>query len=166
MEAATALAAETHRVRDSLTVKVLRAVVAWQRKAPQAQRLLAEALSLAALGGNARLLADAHPLAVQMGADLQTSSSACVQSPEPDPCLLSGSSPPERTVGRNGLLTAKEAEILDLLSKEMSNKLIARALEISDETVKWHIKNLFFKLAAGTRKHAVDRARILGLLVH
>ncbi len=37
-------------------------------------------------------------------------------------------------------------------------------MDISEETVKWHIKNLFAKLNAGTRKHAVDRARLLGLL--
>lgn len=48
----------------------------------------------------------------------------------------------------------------------MSNKLIARAMGVSDETVKWHIKSLFLKLAAGTRKHAVDCARLLGLLTH
>jgi LuxR family maltose regulon positive regulatory protein len=46
----------------------------------------------------------------------------------------------------------------------MSNKLIARAMEISDETVKWHLRNLFAKLSAGTRKHAVGRARLLGLI--
>jgi len=55
-------------------------------------------------------------------------------------------------------------EILRLLENGMSNKLIARALEISDETVKWHLKNLFSKLSAGTRKHVVDRARLLGLI--
>lgn len=53
-----------------------------------------------------------------------------------------------------------------LLDEGMSNKLIARALEISDETVKWHLKNLFTKLSAGNRKHAVDRARLLGLVGH
>lgn len=66
------------------------------------------------------------------------------------------------TLARNDL--DKETEVLTLLDKGMSNKLIARAMGVSDETVKWHIKNLFLKLAAGTRKHAVDRARLLGLL--
>ena len=65
---------------------------------------------------------------------------------------------------RHALLTAKESEILQLLQKGMSNKLIARTLDISNETVKWHLKNLFLKLSAGTRKHAVDRARLLGLV--
>ena len=54
--------------------------------------------------------------------------------------------------------------MLHLLNKGMSNKLIARALDIGVETVKWHLKNLFQKLSAGTRKHAVDRARMLGLV--
>jgi LuxR family maltose regulon positive regulatory protein len=38
-------------------------------------------------------------------------------------------------------------------------------MNISDETVKWHLKNLFSKLSAGTRRHAVDRARMMGLVV-
>jgi LuxR family maltose regulon positive regulatory protein len=71
--------------------------------------------------------------------------------------------PPSKSA-RQGLLTAKEAEVLHLLYKGMSNKLIARALDISAETVKWHLKNLFTKLSAGTRRHAVDRARLLGLV--
>jgi LuxR family maltose regulon positive regulatory protein len=46
----------------------------------------------------------------------------------------------------------------------VSIKLIARAMCVSDETVKWHLKNLFAKLSAGTRKHAVARARLIGVL--
>ena len=65
---------------------------------------------------------------------------------------------------RSGLPTTGETQILVLLGKDPPNKLIARAPGVSDETVKWHIRNLFLKLAAGTRKHAVDRARLLGLL--
>jgi LuxR family maltose regulon positive regulatory protein len=160
------LAAQTHRQRDALTVKVLRAVVARQRNATNALPLLSEALSLAAIGGNDRLLADTHPLALQMGMELRKTS---------------GGAPPARTTSarddrkpagtvvrptpsRSGPLTQKEAEILRLLENGMSNKLIARALEISDETVKWHLKNLFSKLSAGSRKHVVDRARLLGLI--
>ena len=45
-----------------------------------------------------------------------------------------------------------------------SNKEIGRALQAGETTVKWHVKNLFAKLDAGTRKQVVLRARILGLL--
>jgi LuxR family maltose regulon positive regulatory protein len=159
------LAAQTHRCRDTLTIKVLRAVVARQRNATNALPLLSEALSLAAIGGIERLLADTHPLAVQMGLELR--GAAGVAGLRTKPALdnkqqVAAASRP--TLSRSGPLTPKEAEILRLLENGMSNKLIARALEISDETVKWHLKNLFSKLSAGTRKHVVDRARLLGLI--
>ena len=167
LEKAEVLANRMHRGRDALTVRVLRAVVAYQRDAASATPLMAEAISLAAIGGSNRLLADTHPLAVQMAAELHARSATASGEwsiPEPGPSPYS--TLPERPViSRSGLLTTKETEILTLLGRGMSNKLIARAMEISDETVKWHIKNLFLKLAAGTRKHAVDRARLLGLLV-
>lgn len=62
------------------------------------------------------------------------------------------------------LLTPKEAEILNLLTTGLGNKAIARAAEVSGETVKWHLKNIYGKLSAGSRKHAVDRAKLLGLI--
>ena len=33
-----------------------------------------------------------------------------------------------------------------------------------EDTVKWHVKNLFAKLSAGTRKQVVSRARLMGIL--
>lgn len=62
------------------------------------------------------------------------------------------------------VLTPKEREVLEFLAKNLSNKEIAQAMEVGEETVKWHLKNLFGKLEAGTRKHAVRRAQLLGLL--
>jgi LuxR family maltose regulon positive regulatory protein len=50
------------------------------------------------------------------------------------------------------------------VARNLSNKEIAQAMELSDQTVKWHLKNLFAKLDAATRKHAVRRAQLLGLL--
>ena len=46
----------------------------------------------------------------------------------------------------------------------MTNKEIARAMGLSDETVKWHLSHVFSKLSAGNRKQAVSRGRLLGLL--
>jgi LuxR family maltose regulon positive regulatory protein len=51
-----------------------------------------------------------------------------------------------------------------MISEGQSNKLIARTLKISPETVKSHVKNIFLKLAVGTRAAAVSRAGALGLL--
>ena len=69
---------------------------------------------------------------------------------------------PSRLVGET--LTARERDILAMISQGLSNKRIARAPEISPETVKSHIKHIFLKLAVGTRAHAVSQAGSLGLL--
>jgi LuxR family maltose regulon positive regulatory protein len=61
-------------------------------------------------------------------------------------------------------LTPKEREVLELLARNLTNKEIALAMQIGEETIKWHLKNLFGKLDAGTRKQVVRRAQLLGLL--
>jgi LuxR family maltose regulon positive regulatory protein len=64
----------------------------------------------------------------------------------------------------NALLTPKENQVLQLLAGGLPNKRIATELELSSETVKWHVKKLLAKLNAASREHAVHRARMLGLL--
>ena len=64
----------------------------------------------------------------------------------------------------NDRLTARERDVLAMIGRGLSNKHIARVLEISPETVKSHVKHIFFKLAVGTRAEAVSRAGLLGLL--
>ena len=61
-------------------------------------------------------------------------------------------------------LTARERDVLAMISQGFSNKSIARALGISPETVKTHVKRIFLKLAVNTRAEAVCRAESLGLL--
>jgi len=51
-------------------------------------------------------------------------------------------------------LTEREHEILGLLAEGMSNKLIARRLDISNGTVKVHVKNLLRKLNLRSRLEA------------
>lgn len=62
---------------------------------------------------------------------------------------------PEKKVN-NALdsLTARELEILKLISKGLSNKLIARELDISDGTVKVHVKHLLKKMNLRSRVEA------------
>jgi LuxR family maltose regulon positive regulatory protein len=149
-------ATRLNRRRDLLAITVLTAVMAKKRNAADAIALLAEAESLAEIGGCARLLADTHPAAVQMAAGSVVSAATTRDSGKG----IDDSVAPLRS----GPLTPKEAQVLNLLDQGMSNKSIARVMEISDETVKWHLKNVFLKLSTGTRKHAVDRARLLGLI--
>lgn len=51
-------------------------------------------------------------------------------------------------------LTAREAEVLKLIAQGLSNKLIARALDISDGTVKVHVKHMLKKLGLRSRVEA------------
>jgi DNA-binding NarL/FixJ family response regulator len=61
-------------------------------------------------------------------------------------------------------LTPREQEVLRLLGEGMSNKRIARALCISERTVKFHVGSVFTKLGAGNRTQAVALAVQRGLL--
>jgi ATP/maltotriose-dependent transcriptional regulator MalT len=75
-----------------------------------------------------------------------------------------GSSPtqPKRRV--SDTLTARERDVLVMISQGFANKRIALILEISPETVKSHVKRIFSKLAVSTRTEAAFRASSLGLL--
>lgn len=53
-----------------------------------------------------------------------------------------------------GTLTGREQQILGLIAKGLSNKRIAEHLEISDGTVKVHVKNLLRKLNLHSRLEA------------
>jgi DNA-binding NarL/FixJ family response regulator len=55
-------------------------------------------------------------------------------------------------------LTARERDVLAMISQGLSNKRVARALEISPETVKSHVKHIFLKLEISNRTEAVFRA--------
>jgi len=61
-------------------------------------------------------------------------------------------------------LTGQEMKVLEKLAEGQSNKEIARTLGLSPNTVKTHLANLFAKLEAGRRSHAVAKARDLHLI--
>ena len=63
-----------------------------------------------------------------------------------------------RETETQGLLTPRELEVLAALAEGMTNKAIARRLDISLHTVKFHVESLFRKLGARTRTEAVARA--------
>jgi len=60
-------------------------------------------------------------------------------------------------------LTAREAEVLDLIAQGLNNQDIARRLYLSPKTVRNHISNIFLKLQVADRAQAIVRAREAGL---
>lgn len=61
-------------------------------------------------------------------------------------------------------LTQRELEILGLVAQAMSNKRIALTLNITVETVKWNLRNIFAKLGVSSRYHAMVWAREQSLI--
>jgi LuxR family maltose regulon positive regulatory protein len=69
------------------------------------------------------------------------------------------------TVGDEGsAFTGRERMVLELLSSGRSNKEIGRMLTLSDNTIKFHLRNIFAKLNVTTRTAAVTAARQKGML--
>jgi LuxR family maltose regulon positive regulatory protein len=87
--------------------------------------------------------------------------------------VFSGSAPasaiPSKIInGQFGIfvepLSKRELEVLQFLSKGLSNQEIGRKLFISAGTVKVHLKHIYDKLNVASRTQAAARARELNLL--
>ncbi|MFM0669687.1 LuxR C-terminal-related transcriptional regulator [Paraburkholderia sediminicola] len=131
--------------------------------------LLREAMNLAQTYDLTRTLADAHPAVADWArrvsaeqADAGKTARTIAVPRIARPPALRGAGNPRAVLSI--VLTPKEREILELLARNLSNKEIAVAATVGEGTVKWHLKNLFGKLDASSRKHAVRRALVLGLL--
>jgi len=61
-------------------------------------------------------------------------------------------------------LTPREIEVLELVAKGMSNKLVAQKLGTADGTIKMHVQNILAKLDATDRTHAVTTALKRGII--
>lgn len=64
----------------------------------------------------------------------------------------------------DAVFTSREYDVMRLLMQGMSNAQIARLLAISRRTVRFHLCNVFLKLAVENRTHAVSKAIQLGLV--
>jgi NarL family two-component system response regulator LiaR len=63
-----------------------------------------------------------------------------------------------------GLLTRREREILGMVAKGGSNGDLARALWVTEQTVKFHLSNIYRKLEVTNRTQAAHRGWELGLI--
>jgi len=69
--------------------------------------------------------------------------------------LLSRLAQQSKTGDEKSVLTLRELQVLEFLAEGQSSKEIANFLAISEATVKGHLKNLYDKLGASDRAHAV-----------
>ncbi|MGQ0698617.1 MAG: LuxR C-terminal-related transcriptional regulator [Panacagrimonas sp.] len=63
-----------------------------------------------------------------------------------------------------GSLTAREMELLGFIDAGLSNQQLADRTDVSLTTIKWHLQNLYGKLAVSSRSAALAKARMLNLL--
>lgn len=157
------LADQRKRGRDALQIRLLRAL-ARKRCGDDGGTLLAEAVSLAEMSGLKRILADTHPDLPEWAHQISHPEPSGTDDRIAEAPAIHVRPASTAKVLPSSLLTAKEQQILQLLAGTLTNKQIALALGVGDQTIKWHLKNLFAKLGAGTRRHALDRARMLGIL--
>jgi LuxR family maltose regulon positive regulatory protein len=165
LEPAALLTERLRRGRESVQIKLLKAL-ALRNAGDNGLDTLREAVGLAEDYGMRRSLEDIHPEIAEwiraLRAEEGQAALAVSLTLPAGPSARNEQSHAQVTASR--LLTPKEREVLQLLARNLSNKQIAQALSVGEETVKWHLKNLFGKFQAGTRKHVVDRAYMLGIL--
>jgi LuxR family maltose regulon positive regulatory protein len=168
------------RYRRALKIRILQAEAlnaCGEKKA--ALRVLREAVMFAAPEGYVRIFADEGQIVTQLVRRLRESGSV-----DEDPrvsrsqvdylgriLLAAGEnvrrSPEQDSEATEEALdkvTAREIEILGLLARGLSNHDLAEKLFVSENTVKFHLRNINSKLGAKNRTEAVAKARQLGLI--
>ncbi len=71
---------------------------------------------------------------------------------------------PATAAGDDSALTARELEVLRLVAAGATNGEIARSLWVTEQTVKFHLSNVYRKLDVGNRTEASHYAHVNGLL--
>ena len=73
-------------------------------------------------------------------------------------------SPASRNEGDSKSLTRRELEILQLVSEGYSNAELARMLWVAEQTIKFHLSNIYRKLAVANRTEAGRWAQLNNIL--
>jgi ATP/maltotriose-dependent transcriptional regulator MalT len=169
-EAAQA-AGRTGRVIEILVLEAL--ALQAKGKKERAVRTLAQGLARAEPEGYVRTFVDEGPeMATLLSEVLEAQQRGRLVPDVPAYYLRKVSAALERDASRSaktgaGLsepLSERELEVLALAAVGKTNQEIARELFVALSTVKTHIKNIYGKLDARNRTHALARARELGLL--
>ena len=117
----------------------------------------AEVIGAIEAGAAGYLLKDAEPESIAEAIE-RAARGEIVLSPEHATRVLHGvRNPPPK-------LTEREIDVLALLATGATNREIAKALFVTEATVKSHLSHLFTKLQVDTRSRAVHEARERGFI--
>ena len=173
------LACDMRRHRRVIECLILESSAHWQlNDRRNAQEILVEAIKLAAPNHALRMFIDEDTVGAQI---LETTLAALRGNPavaafaEDLRGALRGRSSANGYLGNAAgatspaalweALSHREIEILRLIAAGKSNNVIARKLNVTENTIKWHAKNIFLKLGVNNRTAAVVTAQQLQLLV-
>ncbi|WP_020178271.1 LuxR C-terminal-related transcriptional regulator [Methylopila sp. M107] len=145
-------------VFTSLLLRTLAAEIRGEKAT--AERRLIEALSLGGPAGYVRRLLDLGAPIHDVLQRVESRSPFAVQYLD----CFDQEREDEAEGAASGLLTGTEQQILELLSRGMSNRDIAKRLGITVGTAKWHIHHIYQKLDVASRTAAVYRAREIRLI--
>jgi LuxR family maltose regulon positive regulatory protein len=157
-------------VRSDVEVQLLHANIALVARRPEATRLVRTTLDAAQRRGFVQTVLDTAPLLIE----------DVISRPHlyPEPAnlapLLSAyhdahgvqaiAGARRRQTGVIEPLTEMEVRVLARLADHLSYRDIASDLYLSINTVKTHLKHIYFKLGVSSRSSAISRAATLGLL--
>lgn len=82
----------------------------------------------------------------------------------PGPAVNAGPAPLPRLLPYDRILTDRRLEFLIMAANGMTNAGIARALQVTEETVKSHFRHIYAILGARDRANAVALAIVRGLI--
>jgi DNA-binding NarL/FixJ family response regulator len=112
-----------------------------------------------AAGASAYVLKTAHPEDFASAIRQAFSSSIFLAGPRtPTPAV------PARAQKQAADLTTRELEILQLVAEGLSNGEMARRLWVTEQTIKFHLSNIYRKLDVANRTQASRWAQVNGLL--
>jgi LuxR family maltose regulon positive regulatory protein len=149
--------ARGRRAKQAETLGLLSRIVALREDETTAERLAAEARTIALETGMSRGLIDLGLMAGTFAAN----GSPGVSSGRPEPESVSFS---ESHGANESPLSDRELEVLKLIAEGRSNKEIGGELFISLATVKWHSARIYEKLGVKNRTEAVARGRARGVI--
>ena len=115
-----------------------------------------------AAGASAYVVKTAHPDDVA-SAVRQAFDHSVYLAAGPRPAPVAVGTPPEAVKAPGGL-TRRELEILRLVAEGHSNSQLARMLWVTEQTVKFHLSNIYRKLGVSNRTEASRWAQLNGLL--
>jgi len=89
---------------------------------------------------------------------------ACLAAVDADPTAVVVAAQTRPAAALTGELTLREKGVLHLIAVGNTNKQVCQQLVLTENTVKFHMRNIFSKLGVNTRTGAISAARQLGVL--